>query len=56
MLDTKSFKDALKEAQRLMPQMDIAQALNQNPEIIFSFQRHASMIPYDAVPGSSSNA
>lgn len=51
MLETKSFKEALEEAQRLMPKMDIAQALNQNPEIIFSTQRHGSMIPYDAVPG-----
>lgn len=52
MLETKSFKEAVQEARRLMPNLDIADALNQNPEIIFSTQRHESMIPYDPVPTS----
>ena len=55
MLDIKSFSSALHEAQRLMPKLDIVDALNKNPNIIFSFQRHKSMIPYDPVPNSKTD-
>lgn len=50
MLEIQSFKDALTEVKRLMPKLDIAEALTRNPEIIFSTQRHKAIIPYDAVP------
>lgn len=54
MLDVDSFKEALDEVQRLMPKLDISRALQTQPEIIFSTQRHASMIPYDEVPKANS--
>jgi len=50
MLHIDSFSEALEEAKRLMPGMNVSTALTQNPEVIFSCQRHKSMIPYDPVP------
>lgn len=53
MLEIESFKEALEEVRRLMPKLNIATALNTQPEIIFSTQRAKSMIPYDPVPGNT---
>lgn len=49
-LHVDSFAEALDEAKRLMPGMNVSVALTQNPEVIFSCQRHKAMIPYDPVP------
>jgi len=38
---------ALQDAKRLMPQMDIAQTLRSNPELVLSFQKGKNLIPYD---------
>ncbi|KAK9810417.1 hypothetical protein WJX72_010391 [[Myrmecia] bisecta] len=53
MLDVDSFELALAEAKRLMPNLDITNALNTNPSIIFSCQRGSQLIPYDEVPTSA---
>ena len=52
-LETTSFKAAVNEVKRLMPTLNLATALNMNPDIIFSTQRHHDMIPYDEVPSST---
>ncbi|KAK9831855.1 hypothetical protein WJX81_002077 [Elliptochloris bilobata] len=46
-LDVASFRAALDEARRIMPSLDLTAALNANPDVIFGFQRGASLIPYD---------
>lgn len=47
MLDVPSFKEAMAEAARIMPQMDIQQAMARDPATIFGFQRGSQLIPYD---------
>uniref|UniRef100_A0A061RQ02 Uncharacterized protein n=1 Tax=Tetraselmis sp. GSL018 TaxID=582737 RepID=A0A061RQ02_9CHLO len=50
-LDVGSFLEAIGEARRLMPGLDIAQTLAHRPSQIFSFQKGSSLIPYDGVLG-----
>ena len=47
-----SFEQAVKEAKHIMPNMNISHMMRMNPSMIFSFQRGASLIPYDEVPSS----
>lgn len=37
----------MQDAKRLMPQMDIAQTLRTNPDLVLSFQKGKNLIPYD---------
>lgn len=47
MLDIEGFKLAMQEAQRIMPSLDVQQALGSDPQMIFGFQRGSQLIPYD---------
>lgn len=42
-------QEAIAEAQRLVPSLDIPFTLENNPTQIFSFQRGSALIPYDDV-------
>ena len=50
-LDTDTFKKALQEAQRLLPEMDVGELLSRDPGMVLQFQRGSTMIAYDPVPG-----
>ncbi len=45
MLDVRGLKMAMEEAQRIMPQLDVQQAMATNPQLIFSFQTGNQLIP-----------
>lgn len=47
-LDVDTFAETLAEAQRMMPNQDVMHTLAHNPNMIFGFERRASMIPYDS--------
>ena len=49
MLDVASFEQAVNEAKRMMPDLDIAHTISTRPNMIFSFQRGSNLIPYDGV-------
>eukprot|EP01024_Parvocaulis_polyphysoides_P005005 TRINITY_DN11247_c0_g1_i1.p2 TRINITY_DN11247_c0_g1~~TRINITY_DN11247_c0_g1_i1.p2 ORF type:complete len:150 (-),score=23.05 TRINITY_DN11247_c0_g1_i1:132-530(-) len=49
-LNFQSFKQALEDAKRMMPQQDLQVALIRDPQLVLSLQRGADMIPYDPVP------
>ena len=47
-LDVASFEQAVNEAKRMMPNLDVAHTVSTNPSMIFSFQKahmHASTGP-----------
>lgn len=46
-LDIDGFKEALEEAKRIMPELDIQMAMAREPQQILSFQRGNALIPYD---------
>mmetsp|Transcript_2740 Transcript_2740/g.6855 ORF Transcript_2740/g.6855 Transcript_2740/m.6855 type:complete len:298 (-) Transcript_2740:403-1296(-) len=48
-LNVEPFLEAIAEAQRLVPSLDIPFTLENNPTQIFSFQRGSALIPYDDV-------
>ena len=48
-LDIATFQEAVREAKRIMPDLDVANVLNTNPSMIFSFQKGSNLIPYDGV-------
>eukprot|EP01024_Parvocaulis_polyphysoides_P023122 TRINITY_DN2139_c0_g1_i3.p1 TRINITY_DN2139_c0_g1~~TRINITY_DN2139_c0_g1_i3.p1 ORF type:complete len:289 (-),score=38.00 TRINITY_DN2139_c0_g1_i3:140-964(-) len=50
-LSFRSFKNAIDDAKRMMPDSDLQLVLNRNPSIILALQRGEDMIPYDPVPG-----
>lgn len=54
MLSIDSFKQAVQDARRLMPNADIDNMLETDPDFVLSLQKGSDMIPYDAVPTSSS--
>jgi hypothetical protein len=37
----------LQDAKRMMPQIDVAKALRNSPELVLSFQKGKHLIPYD---------
>jgi hypothetical protein len=45
MLDVPGLKKALAEAKRVMPGLDVQQAMASNPQLIFSFQTGNQLIP-----------
>lgn len=47
MLDIEELKVAVEEAKRIMPNLDIQQAMGSDPHLILSFQRGSQLIPYD---------
>jgi len=49
MLDIEELRVAMEEAKRIMPNLDIQQAMASDPQLILSFQRGTQMIPYDPV-------
>eukprot|EP01026_Neomeris_dumetosa_P026984 TRINITY_DN2196_c0_g1_i1.p3 TRINITY_DN2196_c0_g1~~TRINITY_DN2196_c0_g1_i1.p3 ORF type:complete len:150 (-),score=22.54 TRINITY_DN2196_c0_g1_i1:1104-1502(-) len=49
-LNFQSFKQALEDARRMMPQQDLQVAFIRDPQLVLSLQRGADMIPYDPVP------
>jgi hypothetical protein len=51
MLDVDNFEKAVEESKRLLPGLDVCQTMDQNPALIFRFQRGSQLIPYDE-PGS----
>lgn len=48
MLDIEELKVAMAEAKRIMPNLDIQQAMGSDPHLILSFQRGQQLIPYDS--------
>lgn len=47
MLDVEELRSAMAEAKRIMPDLDIQQAMGSDPQLILSFQRGSQLIPYD---------
>lgn len=47
-LDVDTFAETLAEAERMLPNQDVMHTLAHNPNMIFGFERRASMIPYDS--------
>ncbi|GAB4820638.1 hypothetical protein N2152v2_007684 [Parachlorella kessleri] len=47
MLDVRQFAEAMQEAKRIMPSLDIQQAMANDPQVILGFQRGSQLIPYD---------
>lgn len=50
-LSVASFKAAVQDARRLMPGLDVANMMLQDPGFILSLQKGTDLIPYDPVPG-----
>lgn len=50
MLSVESFKTAVADARRLMPQLNIESMMMSDPDFILSLQKGSDMIPYDAIP------
>eukprot|EP00192_Tetraselmis_astigmatica_P021826 CAMPEP_0117673676 /NCGR_PEP_ID=MMETSP0804-20121206/14603_1 /TAXON_ID=1074897 /ORGANISM="Tetraselmis astigmatica, Strain CCMP880" /LENGTH=268 /DNA_ID=CAMNT_0005482437 /DNA_START=315 /DNA_END=1122 /DNA_ORIENTATION=- len=46
-LCVESFLEAVKEARRLIPDLDVTQMLTTNPTLVFSFEKGPQQIPYD---------
>lgn len=47
MLDVEGLLAAMEEAARIMPQLNVQEAMATDPQLIFSFQRGSALIPYD---------
>ncbi len=47
MLDVEAMREAIAEATRIMPALDIQEAMGRDPQLILSFQRGERLIPYD---------
>eukprot|EP00887_Chlorella_sp_A99_P001437 scaffold8.g1437.t1 len=47
MLDIDGLQAAMAEAARILPDLDVQAAMASNPQLVFSFQRGAALIPYD---------
>lgn len=46
-LEVEDFAEAIEDAKRMMPQIDIAKALRNSPDLVLSFQKGKHLIPYD---------
>lgn len=49
-LSVESFKAAVADARRLMPQLNIESMMMSDPDFVLSLQKGTDMIPYDAIP------
>jgi hypothetical protein len=48
-LDVEDFERALEDARRIMPGVDVAQMLRQNPDMVLSLQKGNNLIEYDQI-------
>lgn len=46
-LEVDDFAEAIEDAKRMMPHIDVAKALRNSPELVLSFQKGKHLIPYD---------
>lgn len=52
MMDIDCFEEAVKDAYRMMDDIDIQNLMARDPDLILSLQKGSNMIPYDEVPGT----
>ncbi|GMH38654.1 hypothetical protein BSKO_06538 [Bryopsis sp. KO-2023] len=54
MLDIENFEEAIRDAERMLGEINIEQMMARDPSMILSLQKGSNMIPYDEVPTGKS--